>query len=159
MPRQFACMIRVAITGLLSVAGCANPPTAQPHGTASPASTAGQTQVMLALPPPSNPDAAAERDLAQGIELYDLGDFAGAIRKLSGSPEIASASIPVRIRALKYLAFSYCVTNRAALCRLQFEKALKLNPKFDLEPAEKGHPQWGPVFDRVKKAQQASQRR
>jgi hypothetical protein len=49
------------------------------------------------------------------------------------------------------MAFSYCVTSRQTLCRQQFEKALKIDPAFDLAPGEKGHPLWGAVFDRAKK--------
>jgi tetratricopeptide (TPR) repeat protein len=95
---------------------------------------------------------AAQSRLNEGIELYERGDFNGAIKHLSNAPEIWSADKTVQTKALKYMAFSYCVTSRAALCRQQFEKALKLDPAFDLAPGEKGHPQWGPVFDRVKKA-------
>jgi len=29
---------------------------------------------------------------------------------------------------------------------------LKLNKDFDLLPGEKGHPLWGPVFERAKKS-------
>ncbi|MBI3230981.1 MAG: TssQ family T6SS-associated lipoprotein, partial [Burkholderiales bacterium] len=57
----------------------------------------------------------------------------------------------VQIDAAKFMAFSYCVTNRNALCRQQFERALKLDPSFDLAAGEKGHPLWGPVFLKAKK--------
>jgi hypothetical protein len=43
------------------------------------------------------------------------------------------------------------VTSRQTLCRQQFDKALKLDPSFDLEPGEHGHPLWGPVFTKAKK--------
>ena len=33
---------------------------------------------------------------------------------------------------------------------IQYEKALEVDPKFDLGPAEAGHPIWGPVFRNVK---------
>ena len=66
---------------------------------------------------------------------------------------MTSADIDTQTTALKYLAFSFCVTRRQAQCQAQFENALKLDPAFDLEPAERGHPLWGPVFERVKKAQ------
>ena len=94
----------------------------------------------------------AQRNLDEGIALYDKGDFGAAIAKLGVAADTGTASVGLRTRALKYLAFSYCVTNRPALCRTQFEKALSLDPKFDLEPSEKGHPLWQPAFDRVKKA-------
>jgi hypothetical protein len=49
------------------------------------------------------------------------------------------------------LAFSYCVTSKAQLCRQQFERALKIDPSFELLPSEIGHPIWGPVFLKAKK--------
>lgn len=93
--------------------------------------------------------AAAQAALAEGIELYDKGQFNAAIKRLN-APAVSSADTSVQTEALKYKAFSYCVTSRQTLCAQQFEKALKLDPDFDLERGEKGHPLWGPVFDRAK---------
>jgi hypothetical protein len=97
-------------------------------------------------------EAAPRRDqvaLREGINLYNDGDFSGAIRRLSSS-DIATGSVATRLTALKYTAFSYCVTSRPAPCRQSFEKALKLDPSFDLAAGEHGHPLWGPVFKRAK---------
>jgi hypothetical protein len=88
--------------------------------------------------------------LREGIGLYNEGDFNGAIRRLSAS-DIANGSVGTRVTALKYTAFSYCVTSRPVQCRESFEKALRLDPSFDLAPGEHGHPLWGPVFARAKK--------
>ncbi|TFW30917.1 TssQ family T6SS-associated lipoprotein [Massilia horti] len=88
--------------------------------------------------------------LREGIGLYNEGDFNGAIRRLQ-SDEIANAPLATRLTALKYTAFSYCVTSRPAQCRQAFDKALRLDPSFDLAPGEYGHPLWGPVFARAKK--------
>lgn len=85
------------------------------------------------------------------MDLYDRGDFNGAIKKLSGSADIWSADKTLQLAALKTMAFSYCVSARQTLCRLQFEKALKMDPHFDLEPGEKQHPLWAPVFEQAKK--------
>lgn len=89
--------------------------------------------------------------LREGIRLYNEGDFNGAIKRL-GSNDIRSNS-PARIRleALKYTAFSYCVTSRPKQCEQAFEKALKIDPDFSLESGEQGHPLWGPAYDRAKK--------
>lgn len=92
---------------------------------------------------------AAQTALTEGIDLYDKGQFNAAIKRLN-APEILYADTFVQTKALKYKAFSYCVTSRKVLCRRQFDKALKLDPRFDLEPGEKGHPLWGAVFDRAK---------
>jgi Flp pilus assembly protein TadD len=98
-------------------------------------------------------DTSAGRDqvaLRDGIRLYNNGQFDDAIRRLS-SKDIAHGSKAHRVAALKYTAFSYCVTNRADQCRQAFERALKLDPKFDLAAGEHGHPQWGPAFTRAKR--------
>jgi hypothetical protein len=94
----------------------------------------------------SRPPAA----LREGIGLYNEGDFNGAIRRLS-SQDIANSSVSTRVTALKYTAFSYCVTSRPAQCRQAFDKALRLDPSFQLAPGEYGHPLWGPVFAKAKK--------
>lgn len=96
---------------------------------------------------------ASENALADIIAQYDSGDFNGVIKRVSGPNEIRSEDRDLQIRAMKYMAFSYCVTNRQTLCRQQFDKILKLDSTFDLAPGEKGHPQWQAAFDRVKKAQ------
>lgn len=95
---------------------------------------------------------AAQTALNEGIDLYDKGDFNAAIKRLSNSQEIWSSEKAIQTKALKYMAFSYCVTSRQALCRQQFEKALKIDPHFDLAPGEKGHPLWGSVFERAKRS-------
>jgi len=91
--------------------------------------------------------SASEMALKEGIALYNNGDFNGAIRKLN---TVKGAEKPVQLSAFKYSAFSYCVSGRQLACTQQFEKALRLDPNFDLEPGEKGHPLWGPVFARAK---------
>lgn len=95
-------------------------------------------------------DSAAAVMLKEGIAFYTNGNFNDAIKKLT-APEMANGTKAEQLEALKYSAFSYCVTSRATLCRQQFDKAFKLDPAFDLEPGEHGHPLWGPVFMKAKK--------
>ena len=98
----------------------------------------------------SNADIQA---LKEGIALYNDGDYNGALKKLGNTPEIwSSHNKSLQVSALKYMAFSYCVTSKAQLCRQQFERALKIDPSFDLLPSEIGHPIWGPVFLKAKKS-------
>jgi len=97
------------------------------------------------------PAATPVTVLADGVALYEKGDYNGAIKKLAAA-NIASAPKSTQLSALKYTAFSYCLTARQTLCRQQFEKALKLDANFDLEPGEKGHPMWGPAWAKAKKA-------
>lgn len=101
---------------------------------------------------PATPES--KRDdvaLREGIALYDKGDYNGAIRRLTGS-DMNGAGQRERLTALKYTAFSYCLTGRQALCRQSFDRAFKLDASFDLGPGEHGHPQWGPVFAQAKQA-------
>jgi Flp pilus assembly protein TadD len=111
-----------------------------------------RTVSRRAVTSPSAASAAAsdQSALRDGIRLYNEGQFDDAIKRLS-SKDITNGSTATRVSALKYTAFSYCVTSRAEQCRQAFERALKLNPKFDLAPGEHGHPQWGPVFTRAKR--------
>lgn len=103
------------------------------------------TEKRLPVEKPLQPSEVA---LKEGIALYNDGNFAAAVRRLNS---ISDADKPIQIQAYKYAAFSYCVSDKRTLCRQQFEKALKLDPGFDLEPGEKGHPLWGRVFEQVKK--------
>lgn len=90
--------------------------------------------------------------LAEGVELYDKGEFTATIKHLSNNQDIWSADKGTQTKALKYMAFSYCVTSRQVLCRQQFEKAFRLDSGFDLEPGEKGHPLWGRAFELAKRS-------
>jgi tetratricopeptide (TPR) repeat protein len=94
----------------------------------------------------------AERRAAEGKEAYEAADYNKAIKSyLEALKEPLVDSEQIRIR--KFLAFSYCLTNKSALCRAEFEKILQLRPEFDLEAAESGHPSWGPSFRLVKSRQ------
>ena len=97
---------------------------------------------------------ASDRDdiaLREGIHLYNEGDYNAAIKRLS-SRDLNGGSLRNRLSALKYTAFSYCITGRQAQCRQVFDRALKLDPDFDLGPGEHGHPLWGPVFAQARQA-------
>ena len=99
-------------------------------------------------------NAPAQAALNEGIDLYNKGAFTAAIKHLTDADVIWSGDKAVQVEAYKYLAFSYCVTSRQTLCKQQLEKALTLDPGFELGRGEKGHPLWGPVFERAKKARQ-----
>jgi len=98
---------------------------------------------------------AADHALQDGINLYSKGQYADAIKKLK-SPDISKGGAAYRVSALKYLAFSYCVTNQSQACERAFRDALRIDPKFNLQRSEKNHPIWGPVFQ---KAQSDSSKR
>ena len=133
------------------VTGCATQPEKKqpsPKPAAEPVRKAPEPIVEKA---PATNTVGSEAALQDGITAYNEGDYNGAIKKLSAA-EIWTGSKQGQLAALKYMAFSYCVTSRQSLCKAQFEKAFKLDPKFDLAPGEKGHPLWGPAFERAKKS-------
>ena len=101
---------------------------------------------------PSAGTYSGEQLLQTGIKQYDDGQYKRATSSLLQSLE-AGLPPPKRVVAHKHLAFIYCTSNRITLCRHEFGKALELDPRFDLAPAEAGHPQWGPVFRSVKSRQ------
>jgi hypothetical protein len=88
----------------------------------------------------------AEQKLADGIKTYDGGDPKSASAMLQGALELELSSKDDQVTAHKYLAFIDCVSQREKQCREEFRKALIINPAFDLQPAEAGHPLWGSVF-------------
>jgi hypothetical protein len=55
-----------------------------------------------------------------------------------------------KVNAHKHLAFIHCSQSRNGPCREEFRKALAIDPKMELAPAEAGHPSWGPIFRSLK---------
>jgi len=88
--------------------------------------------------------------LTQGIKNYEEGDYAEAQKSLLSALDQGLSFKSHQVKAHKYLAFIYCITGKEKQCRDEFKKVLDINPDFQLEPAEAGHPQWGPVFRSVK---------
>ncbi len=97
----------------------------------------------------------AEQKLSSGIKNYNEDDFKASIAALQGALDLGLSSKGDQVSAHKYLAFIYCVSKREKQCRAEFRKALEINPAFDLQPAEAGHPLWGSVF-RSEKAKYAA---
>lgn len=92
----------------------------------------------------------AEQDLSLGIRAYEDGDYRSSARLLQGALSEDLLLNSDKVAAHKYLAFIHCAQSRERLCREEFRKALALDPKFELSPAEAGHPSWGPVFKSLK---------
>ena len=148
----------MALCGLLQ--GCAAPgATSADAAAAATAPNAGKagTKPAVSVVPAEKRDAPqpvltpAQQALALGVEAYNKGDFNNAIKRL-GVPEIATADKTTQTSALKYSAFSYCVTKRQTQCYQQFVKAFKLDRSFELAAGEKGHPLWTAAFERARKA-------
>jgi Tfp pilus assembly protein PilF len=90
-----------------------------------------------------------EPQLQAGVKLYEDGRYREATASFQ-SALTAGVSDAEQVTANKYLAFISCVSGRERQCRAYFTRALELDPSFELEPAEAGHPKWGPVFRSVK---------
>ena len=120
------------------------------------------TKTVAPPPPPPEPtaeeraamarEAAGRRHVDLGIAHFEAGNYAEAEHMLL-TPEVWQASSDQQLRALKFLAFTYCVSERPQLCRQSFERAFQLDPEFDLEPAEQGHPLWGQAYAEARAAQ------
>ncbi len=95
----------------------------------------------------------AQRDAVQllqtGLKQYDQGQYKRAAATLQQALDMGLVPANQTL-AYKHLAFISCTSNRESQCRNEFRKALELDSRFDLTPAEAGHPQWGPVFRSVK---------
>ncbi|MBU1690855.1 MAG: TssQ family T6SS-associated lipoprotein [Gammaproteobacteria bacterium] len=92
----------------------------------------------------------AEQELSTGITNYEDGNYKAAAKTLQSALDSGLTFDSDAARAHKYLAFIHCLSNREKQCRDEFRKALEKDNKFDLNPAEVGHPIWGPVFRAVK---------
>src|SRR5258706_1498335 len=90
--------------------------------------------------------------LADGVQNYEEGNYKVAKRRLQFALE-EGLSRPDRVKAHKFLAFIACVSSQPLTCREEFAIALELDPKFELDAAEAGHPIWGPMFKSVKSKQ------
>ena len=152
--RQYILLALVSASALL--AGCETVPNAgstanTPAPAATPATGGPATPNLPAVQTPPPPPVLSPDQIAlnEGVELYNKGQFNEAIKRLN-VPELSNGTVPNQVSALKYTAFSYCLTNRQTLCRQQFEKAFKLDPAFDLAQGEHGHPMWGKAFARAK---------
>ena len=125
---------------LLVLAGCADMLAPGTRGPDEAGTQGTQQQVR-----------SAAATLLEGFRRYDNGRFQEAIAVLN-TPEMQAAPAPIRVEALKYTAFSYCVTEDYARCRHAFDLAFAIDAGFDLRNSERGHPMWGPVFDAAQAA-------
>jgi hypothetical protein len=161
--RPLVHVVVLAATAAL-LGGCADFPLFDKKPARSPAHPKAATTAERETPavreaPPRPKERPRDRDdtpapstgLQEGIRLYNDGDYNGAIKRLSAR-DVNNGPLATRLTALKYMAFSYCVTSRPGPCRQAFERALRLDPSFDLAPGEHGHPLWGPVFTKAKQA-------
>lgn len=127
----------LAIAAAMMVTGCAVPPTAPSVPT--PEDSAKQQRLER-----------ANNNINDGLKAYDAGAYDDAMRNFLLALDSKLLTQPQQLNARKHMAFIYCVSNREANCREEFERLLGIDGKFELSPAEAGHPVWGPVFRNVK---------
>ena len=94
-------------------------------------------------------ESQRESMLASGLRQYEDGNYRESARLLRGALD-AGLDDAERVTAYKHLAFINCAEGHERQCREHFIRALTLNPRLELAPAEAGHPVWGPVFRAVK---------
>lgn len=145
------------------IAACATPPPAPvnyPAPSPAPVPVAPRPAAPAVPPAPAPAPApapvviepsAAERALVVAVSAYDRGEYAQAARLLAPLTNDSGLDAEQQLRALKTLAFSQCSTGAVTSCRQSFERAFRADPRFDLAAAERGHPIWGPQFERARK--------
>lgn len=148
----------------LACVSCTTPPVNQPvvpsKAVNGPAGRQEAQRPKEPAAPPSAPpprvstSSKGEPDLDKGIRSYEDGEYKTSAKQLQAALDLGLDAIRDQAKAHKYLAFIACASGRKTSCRDEFNKALDADPKFDLEPAEAGHPTWGPVW-RTVKAQRA----
>jgi Tfp pilus assembly protein PilF len=94
--------------------------------------------------------SVTDKKLNYGVLSYEEGNYQASVTALQGVLETGLSGKPEQVKAYKYLAFIQCVSGREGMCRDYFKKALEIDPNFNLDLAESGHPIWGPVFRSVK---------
>ena len=87
--------------------------------------------------------------LADGIRQFEEASYPAASKSLQAALA-EGLSTGDQVKARKYLAFIHCVSERLQQCQDEFRKALALDPGMELDPAEAGHPSWGPAFRAAK---------
>ena len=109
----------------------------------------GALNTCALLQPEEEAFHSGERGLALAIRHYEDGEYSRSMRTLERSLDLGLSNRD-QVTAHKYLAFLYCTSKQEAKCLAHFRMALSVDPSFDLQAAEAGHPMWGPAFRSVK---------
>ena len=113
-----------------------------------------QLAAAAAAPAKPAPRTGAEGLLDEGLEKYNAGSFDAAARLFEAAFKKGLAEKADQVRALKYSAFSLCLLGRRIACRNEFGRIFRIDPAFDLAPAEAGHPSWSKTFAEAKRRAQ-----
>jgi Tfp pilus assembly protein PilF len=123
--------LATALAAATALAGCVLPPTSGP----------GLMDVA---------ERPAEKSLLAGMRAYDDAQYPQAEKLLAQSLKEGLASPRDRAAAHKHLAFIFCTSARVPACEAEFRAARVDDPAFTLTKSEAGHPQWGPVWQRLR---------
>jgi tetratricopeptide (TPR) repeat protein len=104
------------------------------------------------------PLAKAEQMLNDGMVKYDAGDYPAAHTLYVSALKEGLKSPEDQVRAMKQMAFTLCLMEKFRECRAEFVKIYDVDPKFDLTPAEAGHPSWTKTFASAKAQAHKAQR-
>lgn len=145
--------VLLVILGALILSACKTP--TPPNGESISGEKAGQTSGNAAQQNPEGGQLqqtgkSAQQELSVAVASYENESLKSSEKELLSALKSDLLSKHDQVIAHKYLAFIYCTSHRKKLCRNEFRKALKIDPAFDLTPAEAGHPIWGPIFRVVK---------
>lgn len=157
--QRFRLLSLLLLPLVLAVSGCNTFPHFKntekpPHKEEPPPPKKIEEPVVVKKPEPAEKaplatSRIAEQELGWGIRKYEEGEHKIAAKNFQNA--LSSGLSPTdQVTAHKYLAFIYCGSGEKLACRGEFKEILKLNPRFNLTPAEAGHPIWGPVFREVK---------
>jgi len=92
----------------------------------------------------------AEKALLAGMRAYEDAQYPQAEKLLTQALKDGLSSPRDRAAANKHLAFIYCTSQRVQACEDAFRAARAADPAFALTKSEAGHPQWGPVYQRMR---------
>jgi Tfp pilus assembly protein PilF len=95
-------------------------------------------------------ETPAERRISSGVRSYENGHYREAAQLLQAGLDAGVRDKTYQVNAHKYLAFIHCISDRDRQCRDEFRKVLDVDPSFELDSTEAGHPIWGPAFRSVK---------
>ena len=132
-PVRYPIRLAAALTLISLIVGCAVPP----QRPASP--------TLEEIAKQQRADRA-QANLNDGLKKYDSGNYDEAINNFLFALDSGQLTVPDQLTARKHMAFIHCLSGREANCKEEFEKVITLDPKFDLSPAEAGHPIWGPIY-------------
>jgi len=110
-------------------------------------SVKGAVEEKRALSQASSANATpGQQKLAEGIKEYEAGRYKEALEALQAAMKTGLPAKADELRAHKYTAFVYCLTQKTKQCRAEFRQMFAKEPGYQLLPSETGHPAWAAVY-------------